>query len=338
MRVRNLLRMLVFALLLTVTGACNSTQVIQSTNMEATLSYTSDPTRTSTMTLTPTITETPTITMTPTPPPDLELINYTLVGSVLDNTAPDWGWKLMGELRNNTDQPMILFAQDPVLQLFIDEWRDSQHTIWGPIKITPGGSSEKRTNCILYPGEIGVIADDVYTRCTSSHCPIGTPQPSDPVDQEVVRIRSYQTMYKRWDDIKDNFPPSWTPLYKGFHPEAENVIYNFTQDGMIHVSFDINVVFPNTITSISTDSWIIFFDSSNRIINVLYGDVALPTNDLISGMYHVDGLGMDKWCVTNDPASQCWRSRGKMTPENLQMLDHIGVFVELEDSRICQYG
>jgi hypothetical protein len=304
------------------------------------LSDTSDPIHTSTMTLTPTITETPTITMTPTPPPDLELMNYTLEGSSISGASPDAGWYLMGEIRNNSDSPMILFANDKIFQFYLDRWQGNEHTILGPIGIAPSTEKSKTMSCILYPGETGVISRNLYGFCPSDTCNITTPAPSDPVKGEIVTLRSYTSHYKRWEDIKDNFPPEWSPLFTGFHPSVENVQYEVTGNGYtLHASFDVNVKFPQyTRSNFEVISWIVLYDDQNHIFNILYGPLALPIQNLQSGKYHVDGIGKDQWCVTTSAANQCWYTEVMMTPERLQRLDHIRVFAEMEDLNICEEG
>ncbi len=342
MRLRNIRGILILALFLATTEACNSAQAIfQPAKKAVAPSATTWPSDTPSITMTPTITKTPSITMTPTTTPDLELTNYTLEGSSISGASPDAGWYLMGEIRNNSDQPMILFATDKIFQFYLDHWQGTEYSILGPIGIAPGADKFKTMSCILYPGETGVISRNLYGFCPSDTCYVTTPAPSEPVKGEVWKLRSYTSHYKRWEDMKDNFPPEWSPLFTGFHPSVENINYNLTGDGYIHVTFDVNVKFPQYTRSVfEVVSWIVLYDNQNHIFNILYNPLALPPpiQELKSGKYHVDGIGKDKWCVTTSTANQCWYTEVMMTPESLQRLDHIRVFAELEDIEICEEG
>ncbi|MGB7540330.1 MAG: hypothetical protein WBM17_17445, partial [Anaerolineales bacterium] len=119
------------------------------------------PAITLTMSSTPTNTTTHTATITPTmgPPPDLELQNVSIYPDH-ENIVGDF-YFIMGRIRNNTDNTMIFFGKDVVINFKLETWQGDKnqageligiikHSIYTDRAIR-GTENTRSMNCILYP-------------------------------------------------------------------------------------------------------------------------------------------------------------------------------------------
>jgi hypothetical protein len=295
------------------------------------------PTSTATITSAPTETFTPTVTPTPGPPPDLELLNVTI----------DADGNLMGEIRNNTDQPMILPPREPAFEFVFESWENYGeltgyfHYI-STADIKPSDDARlKRMNCILYPGESGVIAFPILGNLNDcAGCTIEEQIPNPPTETGFHLV-SYQSFFWRWDDLKryhiyDDYPAEFDSRY---HPAAENLSYSINGTAII-INFDVNVFLPESYKGQDFQSWIVLLDKENKILNILYTDpiLAYYPNPLISGSYHIAGVGSEHWSsIWNNLANnvQWWKPKGKLTTEMMERVDHIRVLFEVVDENIC---
>jgi hypothetical protein len=291
----------------------------------------SKPISTNTIALTPTPdrTEIPGFTPTEGPAPDLEIVNFTL----------DDDMNLMADIRNNTQETMIFLKGETVFEFYIDLYEKQLHDLFGPMIIDAGGSDDKYLSCVLYPGEIGVLSVNPYHKgCATGGCP-GTREELDPpLQQKVVHMNRYTSYYKTWDDIKEKFSADWDPFFDGFNPKPENIIYE-VQGEKIRVQFDLDIVFPNLDRSQYTvQSWIVLYDEQGQIINILSSYLDM-TDELYftPGRYHIDGIGSNRNCSPSSPAEQCWKGQVKMTDENMSRLDHMRIFVDLNESKLCEF-
>jgi hypothetical protein len=294
------------------------------------------PSPTDTVTPAPTETYTPTATPTPGPPPDLELLNVTIDGD--DN--------LMGEIRNNTDQPMILPPREPAFRFWFEEWQDFgsltgyYHNIFSPADVEPGDDAySKVMNCILYPGEKGVIAFDigpVLSRCEG--CATRERIPAPPVKTGYDLIR-YESFFFKWEELRDHSIYSEYPAEFGshYHPSADNLTYRI-EGSAIFINFDTNLLLPIYMRGWNFVSWIILYDSNGSIVNILYSLTIPVDGPSTSGNYHIVGVGSEQWSSSWNSLGdivQWWKPKSELTADALQRVDHIRVLFEINDSFIC---
>jgi hypothetical protein len=302
-----------------------------------------------TKTATPTITPTPTMTPVPTiipmvspspgPAPDLEVLNVTISD----------GW-VMGEIRNNTDEPMILPGMETALQIMFEKWIDSGpgsrwHFYYSPIEVKPVNED---MNCILYPHETGVLASapggKLDRKEKADIAPFG----------EGYRILSYEGFYRRWEEFKKltyffNHPDNLADFY---HPRVENLKYEIEisdvilNSASILINFDVDITIPSYGVGYDFPVWVVLYDKEGEITNILYKSTVQLCNEpscLVTGRYHIYGAGCNRemclfanW-VAPDQIMEWFRPMVRITPEDMRRVDHIRAFMEMQDTDICVY-
>jgi hypothetical protein len=289
-------------------------------------------TQTFTAAIMPTGTYVPADTNTPGPPPDLEVINATIKDTVF----------FLAEIRNNTDKPIILPGREAAFEFIFEKWAKASgkyyHYEYKPYEVTPGVDAiYKRTNCFLYPGEIGVIAFLFNPHRKSEE--EASSMPYGP----GYRLVSYQGHYRRMEDLKkkSRFEDYPEKLYDGFHPPAENLAFSI-QGSEIFLNFDVGIYVPDYVALAGTQipSWVVLYDKQGGIINILLSDPDWCTGYMCfkENTYHLYGVGSDGWSqawVTPGAMASYWEPMTHLTAEDLQRVDHIRVLTEIEDDVLC---
>jgi hypothetical protein len=200
-------------------------------------------------------------------------------------------------------------------------------------------------NCILLPGETGIIAFGSRAIDIGKYT-ILRESIADPLLFTGARLIGYEPLFRSWKDLKQQYPFSEKAYgYPGeleylFHPEAINLSF-WIDGGQFFIEYDIELVFPPYGTY-SGLSWIILYDSSDRIINVLFTRPIYceGVGCFISGTYHLFGIGSNAH-VPRDPTAapgqftDWWRPVMELTAEQLQRVDHIRLFSELQNWSMC---
>jgi hypothetical protein len=274
---------------------------------------------TDTPTLTPTSTATSTITPTATKVPDLEIFNSHFV----DMTKTIGGTFLLGNIRNNTDAPMILPSREHAFIFNIDEYQTFGdgfvHYAFGPLGVMPGVEIPS-SNCILYPHEKGVIFFDIsymdkmpgfYSKREELSTYIG----------DIGIFSTYTSTYKPEPELPTSY-----------HPQAENVKFSVA-DGNIYFEYDINVPAPKHKETENgmVRGFLTMYDRDGNIINFLYTDIRLflPWEHRYDNTVHMLGQSPHG----DDPVLWQWYLR--ITDEQLQKVDHIDLLFETQYEGIC---
>jgi hypothetical protein len=241
---------------------------------------------------------------------------------------------------------MIFPGRESGLRLDFEEWGHYgkyYHDIYSAF-IVPEDVYFKKMNCILYPGETGVVTFDLSQICLElGGCqgPAGEDLTSPP-KQLGYQLIGYQGLYRRWEDLKDKYPfkreyPA--ELDKRYQPLADNLVYSIRYSE-ISINFDIKLFIPKYVTLFYESSWIVLYDNGGQIINILYSRLTSYMTEYLSGIYHIYGVGtgsnlpLTQW-TTPDVYTQRWKPMIYLTPEDLQRVDHIRVLNETQDDEIC---
>jgi hypothetical protein len=308
------------------------------------------PSRTASLppTVTPTATEIPTVvpvvTASPGPKPDLELVNVTIL-----NDMP-WDFVFMAEMVNNTDEPMIFNEREVGLVLTFERWweRAGDRHGYDQVNLRPIVGTIQSMNCILYPGEKGIVA--FFSRSveiiSDNTMPGGGEVLSEPIQQQGTQLIGYQALFRPWKDLRQQYPFN-EPVYgypdelkNSYHPEAENFTYRLEGNRII-VEFDVNVQKPEYGGHYAS-SWMILYDKDENIINILQ-TVPLYCKGVgcfKNRMYHLFGIGSNSY-VKDDPTvapdvyTDYWKPLVEIDNEQLQLIDHIRVLNELQNYSMC---
>jgi hypothetical protein len=317
------------------------------------------PTRTATarptVTLTPTPTDIPTVvpmvTPSPGPAPDVEIFNVSFSKTVNNIAA------FFGEIRNNTDEPVIFPGRQIALRLGFERWWTNQGVVYrhevfdANIKPQP---DENKLNCILYPGEVGIIAFD-FNLCSSEvNCPGEWENLPEPPLQLGYQLLNYDTYPKRWEDylnfryIKADYPSTFDP---NFHLKVENnsyeseIIDEQADWGAMFFDFDIDFYYAEYQRSAHLPVWLILYDKEGHIINVALNnwvDLCEGYGCAESGQtYHISGAVCNqKQCLWEDweetkPALQWFKPIAKLTVDGISRVDRVRILAENQDDGIC---
>jgi hypothetical protein len=320
-----IIKITVLILLMATAVSCTSTPIVAPSGQTAATNGSLGPTETQPLvaTETPTVTATSTITSTPTPPPDLELTNVTI--SPDDYNVVGQEHVLMGRIRNNTNTTMLLFSEKKAFSFNIEMWEYDLHVKYNrdqayyhsisqyDIEV---GSDQKTMNCILYPGEEGVIVfgfndatmSSTFEQKTTYSGPLGV-------------WYTYQSYY----DTKPNIPT-------GYHNKAENVTFQKKYGGIVF-DFDLQlldkVLYPDFY--VDQPTWVMLYDKDGKIIDILYMDMA----------HYYPGFSKGRLLHVHSPTSDAitdkayFKAAVPVTSEMADQVDHIEVFSELEEQPIC---
>jgi hypothetical protein len=293
------------------------------------------PTETPTATAIPTAA--PFVTPSPGPAPELELFNVTIRG-----------YFLFAETRNNTGEAMIFPGRENGLRVNLEQWRLHPAGVYihDTIEalIQPGTEYRRSMNCLLYPGDGGVVIINLSQICDSKSSVCKGEELNAPPTQLGYQLTGYQGFYKRWEEIKNLYPFNWHPgdLYGKFHPEVRNLVYTIEGNEII-IDFDIEYVIPEYLyTSATEHSWIILYGKNGEIVNILdYETPICATPGCgVSGNYHFYGVGSNsnpmgtKW-EKPGVITQWWRPAFMLTEEDLDRVDHIRVLFEIQSKSLC---
>jgi hypothetical protein len=280
----------------------------------------------------------PMVTASPGPAPALELFNVTFPKN-------QHGVAFLAEMRNNTNQAMIFPGWEDALHLGVEEWwADGGAYYHGKydVNIHPG-PDEKKMNCILYPGEKGIVAFDFYNFCAGNKkkCISQWEKLESPPPQLGYRLNYYEAHYRSWEEIYNIYPHTCGPkLFEQYHPSPENLKYEI-RDGGIIINYDMNLILPDYKSNYQQLSWVILYDDEGRIFNVLYTDLIFrntPHKYFQSGRYHIYGIGgseMQKQWETPAIDNQWWQPFGVLGDEEMSRVARIRVFNEMSDYDIC---
>jgi hypothetical protein len=252
-------------------------------------------------------------------PPDVELVNL----SLRYNGGGD-GF-LFGEIRNNTDTTIIFPGYGiPILRLQINAW---ELTPWGAtlwhheFSVEKGPITFPTTNCILYPGESGLIR--VYTpRCQAypDNCISGWTELDEPPEATGMQLVGYQELksYIPWPDL--------SPIY---HPQVQNLEYSLT-DRRIEFGFDLPKSLFNPMYDFLT--WIVLYAENGEVLGDLYkGRSEILKVDNGGNSYHIAGY-YDLYPTS--PIGEDY-FLGDISDELFSRIDHIRVMVEMQHDFLC---
>ncbi|MBN1439698.1 MAG: hypothetical protein JW929_09835 [Anaerolineales bacterium] len=281
------------------------------------------PTRTTHLTWTPTRTLTPTISPTATQVPDLEIVNarlldnrYTLTGGIF----------FLGKIRNNTSTPMLLPAREIAFTFYFEDYQTFGDIFWhdtvGPLGVMPGifGQSGPQSNCVLYPHEEGVI---FFRRLLLEKLDgfAAVREELDEYDGPLGMTYTYTSTYSPAPEMPDYY-----------HPSVENLEYRI-DGGVIYFEYDISVPAPKKK---GTDrgmvmGFLILYDKNGDVLNVLYHDIRsfLPYEAPYDHLVHMLGQAPG-----GDVPFQ-WYRLMEFTKEDLEKVDHVEMFFELQYEGIC---
>jgi hypothetical protein len=291
----------------------------------------------STSTRKPTRTVTPTETLLPTlvpintptqgPPPDLEVLNLSL--SYNENALSYF----YGEIRNNTNTTMVFPLETiPILRFAINSWQwNGVNGVYEhyEVGIGKGSTGAGITNCILYPGETGLIRftascqEGVGKDCVAEQKII-----FEPPAATGMQLVGYQ-------DLKKYIP--WPDLPKNYHPQATNINFSYT-GSRLDFTFDLQSwVFADPYYNI--EAWVVLYDSSNKIVGIVFraylnDDVTEAKGDV----YHISGFYQPKDNNSPGPTGSLNFFMGDLTEEELSRVDHIGMMVERQHRYLCSYN
>jgi hypothetical protein len=308
-----------------------------------------------TATITPTPSDIPTVvpmvTQSPGPAPDVEIFNVSFSKTVNNIAA------FFGEIRNNTDQPMIFTGRLVALRFGIEEWWTDEYILFAHRKydvlVTPR-PDENLVNCILYPSETGIIAFDFNICSSKDNCEGKWEDLSSPPPQLGRQLLDYETYPKRWEEflqfryIQADYPSAFDP---NFHLKVENVssesqIIDEQADwGAMFFDFDIDFYYAEYQSSAHLPVWIIMYDKDDRIINVALNnwiDLCEGYGCAESGqIYHISGAVCNqKQCLWEDwgatkPPLQWFKPIAKLTVDEINQVDHVRILAENQDNGIC---
>jgi hypothetical protein len=270
------------------------------------------------------------------PAPDLELLNVTFPQNRHGNS-------FLAEMRNNTDKAMIFPAWENAFRLDVEHWwkngayfQSKDRVFFYP------GPDEKKMNCILYPGETGVISFNISNLCASDskNCLGPWGKMESPPVQLGYRLNSYEGYYRSWDEIYKIYPDKYKPeIFGQYHPAHDNLTYEIRGANLI-INYDMNLILPDISTLYQQESWIILYDKDGKIINVLYTDLNFIHANFKSGRYHIYGIGgseMPKQWETPAIDNQWWQPQAILTAEDLSRVARIRVFDEMSDGGFCSF-
>jgi hypothetical protein len=306
-------------------------------------------TKTPPPTVTPTASEIPTVapmvTPSPGPAPDLEIFNGNIV---YKNSISNFFFYFMGELRNNSKEPMIFSESEIGLILNFEWWRtdrDYEHRT-AEVHIHPGGNFYIQYNSILFPGETGVIAFYMGTTCVdTSACPQTHDDLDSPPEQRGARLVSYQSYPQSWENwlewypyliSDDGYPQELKNVY---HPETENLTFRI-EEAEIYVEFDVSVEWP-LYGRYGTYSWMVLYDQYSKIINVLYTDKLFCDGKHCYKLDHftINGVGSNSEPDLDqgkapEVIEKWWKPIFPLTAEDARRVEHIRIINELQDLNI----
>jgi hypothetical protein len=303
------------------------------------------PSRTATLspTVAPTATEIPTVvpvvTASPGPRPDLELVNVTIL-----NDMP-WDFVFMAEMVNNTDEPMIFNEREVGLVLTFERWWEWAEIYHGykEVRLRPLSSIYQSMNCILYPGEKGVVG---FTSVAESP-EKGQDLPNDEIlseypAQQGTRLLGYQAIFRQWEDLRQQYPFNEPvkgysdELFTGYHPAANNLQYSIIE-GKIIFDFDVTIKLPKYGSNYDL-SWLLLYDSLGRIINILFTRDIFCDETYCLGQeeYQIHGIGSNNRITSDmDGNTHWWKPLIEITDGQLERIDHIRVVNEIMNASIC---
>jgi hypothetical protein len=303
-------------------------------------------TRTPTVTVSLTASEIPTVvplvTASPGPEPDLELSNITLLNDY------DYEFIFMAEMRNNSGETMIFNEREFGIRLYFEQWWEhvGYHHALFEANLRPLSDSVQRMNCILYPGEAGILAFNTWGTCTmEKDCPRKDEISQEPPGQLGTRLTGYQGTPWLWKDLRNLLLLSFHYHYpeqldQYAHPEAQNLTYRIDGSQII-IEYDTDVNLPS-FGDVDV-AWLILYGGDGKIINVLYSRDNFCTKKSCLGLdrYHVTGIGSNgrpalEQSATPGVNTTWWRPLFDLTDDQLKQVNSIRVFTELQDWNICE--
>jgi hypothetical protein len=297
-------------------------------------------TLTPSITPTPTVTPTPTITFTPTPPPDLEFTEMSILPDTYDEVRQDY--LIMGRMRNNTNTIMQFRGKFVAFRFNFEIWDwDKYNKESGPnyhhakfhydIAATNEGfigRDLRNINCILFPGEEGIIYFDInYTSFYKKAEKEGISEYVDFYDGPVGLWYTYESFYETDPTIP-----------RAYRIEAQNVQF-IKLTTVMSFSFDVDLTQKHIFhyAGYTHSAWVIVYDKDQKIINILYSDISrFPRYDGEHAV-HIEGDTMN---VTHGGYATHFSPATKMTPEMIERADRIEVMTEIEEPQVCSsdYG
>lgn len=239
---------------------------------------------------------------------DLELMDI-----ILDRS--NGGIVLMGRIRNNTGRTVFLGGDDLGLQIRYTQWsqndsRSYTHLILDPVKPKVESYHSAFTNCLLYPGETGIIA--VPLTCDEKD---GCHEIQETTLDPPPALGAFLEYSSQPHPVPDD------PVDPGLHPKAENVQF-LTKEDIFFLRF--STVFPGEDNGYFRFRALLL-DRNGSILNVvaMRDYFRRPKSNIleIRGWSRISRGGvLGDWFSPFAP----------LTDEVLKNLDHIEVFVEYE--------
>jgi hypothetical protein len=287
----------------------------------------------------------PMVTPSPGPAPELEIFNVTFSKTTTNIDT------FFGEIRNNGDQPAIFPGRLKALKLGLERWRTDENILFShrifDAFIEPG-VDEKSMNCIIYPGETGIIAFSFNLCSGTGNCVGEWEELSAPPAQLGYRLLNYETYPKRWEEfrqfpmIKSRYP---VPFDDNYHMQINSLMYQKELRAMLF-DFDLSFYYGSYQSGAHLPVWIILFDKEGRIINVATNEwINIPCEGFgcaTSGTsYHISGAVCnwdqcmwDAW-KKEDPKIQWFKPIADLTVDEVNKVDRVRLLAENQDKRIC---
>jgi hypothetical protein len=261
------------------------------------------------------------------PPPDLEVFNMTLYSHDSDEIS---GGALIGEIRNNTDTPMVFPVDIPkkrnsILRFTFESWNIWWDYFYYELSVGRGRVEFPDTNCFLYPGETGVLIIGGVGDCQEfpDNCVRNEEELKNPPEGIGMRLVGYE-------DLKTYLP--WPNLNPDYHPQAENLKFTIMEE-KIELSFDLPKTFFKGY-SFNYTAWVLLYDKNGGLVSILFHTDLEKIFVETENSYHISGESSNSGPMNPDyfHNSNASLLRGGW---DFSKVDHARVFVEEQHEFLC---
>jgi hypothetical protein len=287
-------------------------------------------TKTDLMTDTPTATNTWIPSSTPTigPPPDLELKNVIIYPEHGDFDQVFQKYYLFGRVRNNTQSTIVISDDDMIFRFQFEVWEHNidfeefRHLKYSE-EVTQGIDQWRIMNCILYPGDEGIV---YYQTRSGGH------QNDYLINETRTEYSGPLGIWYAYESFYYNEPD--IPL--NYHPGTENLVFT-KENGELIIDYDIvdipDLLDTNHIAQAYT--WVIMYDKEGQIINVLQKRLATIPGFKFGKPFHIHGRtgsGGEKHEQFYPPNIS---NSLELTPEMIERTNHLEIINEFEENNMC---
>lgn len=286
------------------------------------------PTKTPVTTIIPTAINTVVPIPSPTegPPPELELVNASI-----RYDGHGYGY-LYGGIRNNTDAAMVFRSPKggndyPLFRFYFKAWEWFEiNGIYWIYEFEEGQGSYMRpnTNCLLYPGETGVLRiDPPSCNMEEKNCVYESDFIFEPPPTTGMQLIGYEV-------IKSYEP--WPGLETEYHPKAENIEFS-VKNYKIQFGFDLPKSVFNNSAWYDFPAWVLIIGKDGVTLDILFQenirDIMTEKDDMT---YHINGFYKT---ASSTEESGPGYFLGYLPDKYWDQIDHIKVFVEKQHDFLC---